>query len=113
MKPTRGKIGTIDRIMDQIKDAERLVEKCRCRLGVLTEHFEQLSHEDEIAFDHVLWAMGVKEIITDVMEDLTESADALFDLEDLKLYSLDMGKVEKENKYLKSIGIDTISEVQA
>ncbi|MHB8828355.1 MAG: hypothetical protein ACYC6Q_02315 [Syntrophales bacterium] len=101
-------------MMDQIAEADRLAEKCKCRLGVLAEHFEQLSNEEhELAFDdHVLWAMGIKKILTDTMKDLSGVNTLTFGLhDDLKLYSLDMEKVENENKYRKSIGIDTALEV--
>lgn len=43
---------------------------------------------------------------------LSEADDLIFRMGDhLKLYSLDMEKVKKENKYRKSIGIDEPLEV--
>jgi len=116
MKTERREVKTTGMMIDQIADANNLANKCRCRLGVLREHFDHLSDEEnEIAFDdHVLWAMGIKEILTDTIKDLSEADALTFRLsDDLKLYSLDMEKVEKENKYRKSIGIDTALEVPA
>jgi hypothetical protein len=103
------KIKTVEEMMERINNADDLTSKCRYRIGVLVEHFEHLSgKEGGFGFDdHVLWALGIKEICSDVARGLSEADELIFRMGDhLKLYSLDMEKVKKENKYRKSIGID-------
>jgi hypothetical protein len=110
MKFTDEKILTVEEIIERIKGANDLTSKCRNRISVLKEHFDQLSNNQDENFaidDHVLWADGIREICADILKDLTEAEDLTFKIEDkIKLYSLDMKKVKEKEKYLKSIGID-------
>lgn len=109
MKFDDQRILTIEEIIDRINSADDFTSKCRYRVGVLIEHFEQLSNNASgFEFkDHILWAMGIKEICADMLKDLDEANDLTCMLEkNINLYSLDMEKIKKEEKYLKSIGID-------
>lgn len=109
------KIKTVEEMTEQIRNASDLTDKCRWRIGVLMEYFELLSHEDsglELE-DSVAWARGIKAMCADVVKELLEAGDLIVRMDDhLKLYSLDMEKVKKENKYRKSIGIDTPLEAE-
>ena len=103
------KILTVEEMADRISEAEDLATKSRVKVQVLTELFEHLSHEDsgfELE-DSVGWAMGIKEICADMHGNLEAASECLLLMNDhLKLYSIDMEKVKKEEEYLKSIGID-------
>jgi hypothetical protein len=107
------KILTVEEITDRISNAKNLADKCRWKVGVLMEYFELLSHEESgFEFDdYVAWARGISKMCADVKNELLEAGYMIARMDEhLKLYSLDMEKVKKENKHLKSIGIDNLLE---
>jgi hypothetical protein len=108
------KIKTVEEMTERINNADNLASKCRLKIGVLMEYFDLLSYEEtgrEIA-DPVAWARGIKEMCADMVDELSEAGALISRMDDdLKVYSIDIDKVKKENQYRKSIGIHDPLEV--
>ena len=98
---------TIEEMSNNLGEIETIVTKCRSKIYLLQSQFKPLAfgHDLEVD-DEVLWAMGINEVCEEIVKDLTETYDLMNNFcNSIELCSIDDAKVEKQKKYLKSIGI--------
>lgn len=104
----------VERITKDSSEAQDIIDRCGSKMSVFNEMFKSMNEHDEYEFsDPIGFCMGMETICTEIIDKLDDAGSYVRQIkEDIKLCSLDPEKVQQQEEYLCSIGIDVVKVTQ-